>query len=199
MGRGVAMVLVAASALGAGGAARADAWEVTATRDGVTYAHRTVEGSPYLEYRAETHVPLPPERVLEAIWTGITQALPATVKKREVLRRADDELLVYDRIHAPVVSDRDVTIRLRKRAMAGALEVRFESANAEGPPEDARYVRIPVVRGGWTLSRATDGGTLLRYQCYSEPGGSVPAWMVRSAQQDQIEMDVQRILGRLRK
>ena len=49
-----------------------------------------------------------------------------------------------------MVSDRDVTIRIRKRAMPAAFEVRFETANAEGPPESKGYVRIPVVRGIYT-------------------------------------------------
>jgi hypothetical protein len=43
------------------------------------------------------------------------------------------------------------------------------------------------------------GGSALTYVCYSEPGGSVPAFMVRGGQQDKIVEAVERMLGVLRK
>jgi hypothetical protein len=122
------------------------------------------------------------------------------VKKREVLRKTDSEFLVYDRIKAPVVSDRDVTILIRKQAdpARGVFEVRFESTSTHGPPLDPKHVRIPVVRGAWTLEPAAGGSTHLSYQCYSEPGGSIPAWIARGAQQDQVVLDFERIFIPLR-
>jgi hypothetical protein len=179
--------------------ARADEpWKVYANKDGVSYARRAVSGSRFYEYRAEVLVPAPPARVLDAIWRGITETIPKTVKKRTVLSRSDSEFLVYDQLDPPVVKDRDVTIQIRKRALAsGGVEVAFVSVSALGPPPNRDYVRIPAVRGAWTLEPAA-GGTQLTYHCYSEPGGSVPAFLVRGVQQDQVAEDVERILSRLR-
>jgi hypothetical protein len=173
-------------------------WKSYAVKDGVTFEKRPHPGSSFYDYRATTVVAFPPQTVLDAIWSGITQSLPSTVKKREVLAHTDSEFVVYDQIKAPVVSDRDVTIRIRKvqRPDGGALEVHFDSTTDVGPPAAPGHVRIPVVRGQWTIM-AAPGGSLLTYSCYSEPGGSIPAFMARGAQQDQVPLDVGRILDRL--
>jgi len=172
-------------------------WVALETKNGVRYEKRAVAGSKWLEYRASTEVPLTPEATLQQIWSGITEALPSTVKRRQVLQHTDSELIVYDQIKAPVVSDRDVTIRIHKVVQPGSIEVRFESVESLGPPPDPKHVRIPVVRGAWTLE-AAPGGTRLTYSCYSEPGGSIPAFLARGAQRDQVVLDVERILQRIR-
>jgi hypothetical protein len=190
-------VLFLACVLSAGAVCADEGWKEIETRNGVLYEKRSVSGSKWLEYRGTTTIPLPPEEALKQIWSGITDALPSTVKKRQVLRHTDDEFVVYDQIKAPVVSDRDVTIRISKVVRPDAIEVRFQSDEALGPPPDPHHVRIPMVRGAWTLI-AAPGGTRLSYVCYSEPGGSIPAFLARGAQQDQVVLDVERILGRIR-
>jgi hypothetical protein len=174
-------------------------WKQYANKDGVSYEKRAVAGSKFFEYRASALVQSVPQTVLERIWSGVTNNVPKTVKKREVLRRTESEFLVYDRIKAPVVSDRDVAILIRKLSdpTRGVLEVKFESTDAN-VPLDPNHVRIPVVRGGWTLVPAANGATQLSYQCYSEPGGSIPAWIARGAQQDQVVLDFERIFVPLR-
>jgi hypothetical protein len=168
------------------------------TRNGVVYEKRAVQGAKLLEYRATTQVPLDPVQALEGIWKAITETPPPSeIKTRRVLKRTGDELVVYDQIDAPVVSDRDTTLRIYKVVRPGALEVRFESSDALGPPPNPKFVRIPAIRGGWTLV-AVPGGTRLTYVCYSEPGGSVPAFLVRGPQRDHVTQDVERILTRLR-
>src|SRR5262249_48320202 len=116
---------------------------------------------------------------------------------RRVIRKSDDEFVVYDQIDTPVVRDRDVTLRLYKVVRPDFSEVRFESNEALGPPPDPKRVRLPVVRGAWTIV-ANGNGSRLTYSCYSEPGGSIPAFMVRGAQRDHVTIDVERILGFLK-
>jgi hypothetical protein len=173
-----------------------EAWTVLGTKNGVVYEKRAVAGSKFLEYRATTQTSIAPAQALETIWKVITE-MPPPSNHRRVLKRSDDEVVVYDQIDTPVVSDRDVTLRMYKVARPGLLEVRFESNAALGPPPAPKRVRIPVVRGGWTL-RAVPGGTRLTYVCYSEPGGSIPAFMVRGAQRDHVAIDVEKILSHLR-
>jgi hypothetical protein len=179
--------------------ARAEpAWKTYATQNGITFEKRAVEGSKFLEYRASVRLPLDGSRVIGAIWAGVLDAVPSTVKKRVVVSRTDREIVVYDQIKTPVVSDRDVTIRIRKLVRSdGGGEIPFESTTAIGPPPDPKHVRIPMVRGSWSIAPAPDGSTVLTYLCYSEPGGSIPAFLARGAQQDQIALDLERILRRL--
>jgi hypothetical protein len=179
--------------MGLVGSALADEpWKLYGEKNGVRVEQRNVDGSKYREYRASVVVPRPPELVEEAIWSGIVESPPKTVKKRTVIAHTPAEYVVYDELKTPVVSDRDATIRIRRLTR----EIRFETANELGPPLNPKYVRLPVVRGAWQIL-PKDQGSELVYHCYSEPGGSIPAWMVRGAQGDQIFLDLQRILDRL--
>jgi hypothetical protein len=150
-----------------------------------------------LEYRATMQVAIAPAQALETIWKVVTDGPPPSVKNRQFVKRSDDEVVVYDQIRTPVVSDRDVTLRISKVVRDDALEVRFQSTDALGPPPDRRFVRLPMVRGAWTLV-AVQGGTRLTHVIYSEPGGSVPAFMIRGAQRNHMVSDVERMLSRLR-
>jgi hypothetical protein len=183
-------LLVSLSAAGEAG------WTTFDNRDGVTYEKRPVPGSRFNEYRATAAVATSPPETARAVWTAITDAIPETVKKRTVISRANDEIVVYDQIHTPVVSDRDVTIRIKRVVNGDDIEIRFESANELGPPPASGYVRLPVVRGKWALFAATNG-TRVVYECYSEPGGTIPAFLVRGAQQSEVAKDVERVLSRL--
>jgi hypothetical protein len=111
------------------------------------------------------------------------------------LRKTDNDIVIHDEIKTPVVSDREVTMRLERYSQP-TLGMRFETRNDLGPPPNPKRVQLPVVRGAWRVEPAGTGSRLV-YTCYSEPGGSVPAWMVRGAQQDQIVRDIERQLTRL--
>jgi hypothetical protein len=193
------VLLVGLSSLTSGPAsARADeAWSEIRTRDGVTYEKRAVPGSKFYEYRATVVVPVPPAVALDAVWSTVTETIPTSVQKRQIVSRSADELVVYDQIRTPIVSDRDVAIRMRRSVRPDGGEVRFDSDPSGAPPPDPKHVRVPIVRGGWTVTTAP-GGSRLVYTCYSEPGGSVPAFLVRGFQQDQVATDVGNVLRRIR-
>jgi hypothetical protein len=177
---------------------RADeGWVNVDKRDGVIYERRAVPGSRFYAYRATLALSAPPSETARAVWTAITDSVPSTVKKRTVLSRSDDELVVYEQISTPVVSDRDVTLRFRRVVRPDAIEIQFQSVNELGPPPAAGLVRLPVVRGRWSLT-PTASGTHVVYECFSEPGGSVPAFLVRGGQQSQVAKDVERALSGLR-
>ncbi|MBL9008740.1 MAG: hypothetical protein JNJ46_31060 [Myxococcales bacterium] len=183
--------------------ARADeVWEPVTVkgenREGISVEKRSVPGSKFMEYRARAVTSVSPEVVLRGLWSGLTEPSQGTVKKREILRKSETELVFYDQVKTPVVSDRDYTMRIwqSKDEKTGALHVRFETANELGPPVASGFVRIPKVRGSWLIEAGEGGGAKLTYQCYSEPGGSIPAFMVRGAQQNQVVVDMRRILER---
>jgi hypothetical protein len=173
-----------------------EAWSTFDTRDGATYQRRAVPGSHFHEYRATLTVKAPPADVARAVWSAITDSAPATVKRRDILSRGPEELLVYEQIHTPVVSDRDVTLQFHRSTQGPGFEISFVTANQLGPPPMSGFVRLPVVRGKWTLT-PDPAGTHVIYECYSEPGGAIPAWLVRGTQQSQVARDVDRALATL--
>lgn len=178
-----------------------EAWKVQTTKDGLKLERRAVAGSSFYEYRMRTESPASPKAMIDGLWSGFSEDLPSAIAKREFLSRSDNELLVYDQIRAPVVSDRDMVLRIRRitHADTGVIELSFQTVEQGGPPPNPKHVRVTVVRGGWTIQPSPSGGSLLTYTCYSEPGGSVPALLVRGAQEDQVFVDVQRALKRARR
>ncbi|MCA1665762.1 MAG: hypothetical protein LC659_16085 [Myxococcales bacterium] len=176
-----------------------DGWATYAARDGITLERRRAEGSRFYEHRAIVDIAgVTPARAADEIWRALRSGDMDSLKHREILSARDDELVIYDQIRTPVVSDRDYTIVVRRRATAGRVWFECETANERGPAPAKGYARIPTIAAGWYVEPDGSGGTRLGYFAYSEPGGSLPAWLVRGAQADRSMADVVRMVARLR-
>lgn len=176
-------------------------WKVYATRDGVTLDERVVPGSSFREYRAIVELAVDPLRAADEAWAVLREGDPDHLKHRQILRESRSEMLIYDQIRAPVVYDRDYTIRIRRidDPARRRIEFRLETANTLGPPPAHNHVRIPEIRARWVLEPTPNGGTRLTNYAYSEPGGSVAAFLVRGAQAERSLLGVLRMIRRLRR
>src|SRR5205814_6715373 len=80
--------------------------------------------------------------------------MPYTAECR-VLKRDSDSVLAYQRISAPMVSDRDYTVRVRsssKKVEAGTgYFIHWETENSAGPPAQRGVVRVTLCKGSWLL------------------------------------------------
>lgn len=161
---------------------------------------RPVPGSNFFEYRAVITLPLPPPVVFEHMWRHVTESTAVAVKRRQVLCRSDSEVLVYDEIQAPVVRDRDYTLRMARSVDgAGLLQLTFETANDLGPPPRPHYVRVPTIFGRWTVEPDGKGGTILTQTNFSDPGGAIPAFLAHGPQSDQVVDGMIRVQEQLRR
>jgi hypothetical protein len=176
-------------------------WKAYVSKDGVTLEKREVPGSSFYEYRAVVDVAVDPARAADEVWAALRGGDMESLKHREILRESDHELVIYDQIRTPVVSDRDYTIRVRRLydPVRQRTQFRAETAHALGPPPARGYVRIPIIRAGWMTEPNGRGGTRLTHYAYSEPGGLVAAFLVRGAQADRSLADVLRMIQRLRR
>ena len=178
--------------------------------DGVTLERRAVPGSKFYEYRASARTAAPPDAVLHGIWYGVTEQIPPMVKLRKVLSTSSIAMVFYDQLTTKVVSDRDYTLRISwtRDPRTGVIEVPFGTMNELGPPPAPGHVRVPMIRGDWIITPVAADlaagaerpatGAQITYLCYSDPGGSIPAFMARGAQQEQVLIDIRRILVRAR-
>jgi ribosome-associated toxin RatA of RatAB toxin-antitoxin module len=102
-----------------------------------------------------------------------------------VLKREGDSLIAYQRISAPMVSDRDYTIRVRttvKKSEGGtAYSSHWVTDNAAGPPEKRGVVRVNLCEGSWLLEPAGPNSTHATYQIYSDSGGYIPSFIKNTA------------------
>ncbi len=174
-------------------------WSKYVTKGGVTLERRAVAGSKFYEHRAVLELPVDPAHAAAEVWAALRGSDMDSLKQRQILRESADELLIYDQIRTPVVSDRDYTITVRRihDPLKQRTEFRCETHNELGPPPASGHVRIPIVRAGWMVEPDGKGGTRLHYFAYSEPGGLIAAFVARGAQADRSLADVIRMALRL--
>jgi hypothetical protein len=170
------------------GTARADSpaqWVPDGSTDGVRVERREVPGSHFDELRLSLLSALSLQRLCDAIYPKIVETtLEQRFKKRELLRQTADERWTYEQISVPVVSDRDYVmhVKLDQPASTGRCQVTFETVVDPSRPPVAGFVRIPVIRGHWDLMPAGEGKVAVLYEIFSEPGGSVPAFLAKGSQ-----------------
>jgi hypothetical protein len=114
------------------------------------------------------------------------QFMPYTVECR-VLKREADSVLTYQRISAPLVSDRDYTLRVRtttKTTESGtSYFTRWEAENALGPAPLRGVVRVNLCEGSWLLEPLGPNNTRATYTILTDSGGSLPAFIKNTGSQ----------------
>ena len=104
-----------------------------------------------------------------------------------VLKREGDSILAYQRISAPLTSDRDYTIRVRSTStpVEGGIRYlsRWETENASGPAEKAGVIRVNLCEGSWLLEPIGPNAARATYLIYTDSGGLIPAFIKNPASQ----------------
>lgn len=174
-------------------------FEPVSQKDGLTLTQRSVSSSALFEYRVETQTSFTVEQLCEAVYEwGTRQGDGPNVTLHKVLRDGVDLRVVYDQISAPVVANRDYALTvIRERPTPTSCRIRFWVTNDQAPPRPDGFVRMSKLWGEWLFEQAATGATL-RYTLFSDPGGSVPAFLVRGPQRDATVKSVQVALEKTR-
>lgn len=155
-------------------------YEQVARRRGVTAYRHT--GSSFLRMGAQGRFEAPPDQVLAALldYNRHARFMPRLAHSR-ILKRASSWMLVYQRLRLPVISDRDVTLKVGWGKTAGGVTwVHFHAAPGKGPASPGGVVRITRHHGFWQLKAASGGrATLARFQVTTSMGGWMPSWMAK--------------------
>jgi uncharacterized protein YndB with AHSA1/START domain len=155
-------------------------YERVGEKHGVEVYRREAHG---IDLAAEGDIDAPPDVVLRVLtdyashpkWVhGLTVS--------RVLDKHDGALDVYQRLHLPMLDDRDFAMHVTWNKTSGdGREIHFATTNDKCPaPPDKGVVRVPLHEGSWTL-QPLDGGqrTHAVYRFKMELGGSLPMWMAR--------------------
>jgi len=106
--------------------------------------------------------------------------MPYTAECR-VLKRDGDSVVAYQRLSAPLISDRDYTVRVRKSAKKMEEGTRYlsewETDNAAGPPEKRGVIRVSLCEGSWLLEPTGPNTTRATYTIYTDSGGMIPSFI----------------------
>ncbi len=139
-------------------------------------------GGHAIDLAAEGDIDAPPEVVLRVLTDyGSHPKWVHGLSVSRVLDRHDRSLDVYQRLHLPMLDDRDFAMHVTWGGGNGEREIHFATVNDKCPaPPDKGVVRVPLHEGSWHLL-PIDGGrrTHAVYRFRMELGGSLPMWMAR--------------------
>ena len=161
-------------------------WKLISEKEGVTLFRRqraiTNESKAIGEIAASTDL-------IHAVildFESYTTFMPYTAECR-VLKRDADSVIVYQRISAPLTSDRDYTVRARwnaKNVQGGTSYFhQWAADNALGPPEKPGVVRVKLCEGSWLLEPSGPNTTKATYMIYTDSGGVIPKFIKESGSQ----------------
>jgi hypothetical protein len=155
-------------------------WQVLKSDRDTQLHGRSIAGERMSELRVETPTKATAQQ-LNAYLLGRYLDEPGDGIDRKFISRSATHAEWTDQIKTPIVSQRCATTRMDASPAQASTPniVRFESVDRRplGQPQDCVPLRT---RGTWELvTRAT--GTIVRYTVFTDPGGSVPAFMVRGA------------------
>jgi hypothetical protein len=163
-------------------------WKLVSTNDNIALYRRPHPGPGHYESRAIGEIAAS-TAVVHAVINdseSYTRFMPYTVECR-VLKRDGDSELVYQRISAPLVSDRDYVLRVRttaKTVEGGTCYLsRWEAENGFGPAEKRGVVRVKLCEGGWLLEPSGPNATRATYSLYTDSGGIIPAFIKNTGSQ----------------
>jgi hypothetical protein len=161
-------------------------WKFISNKAGVTLYRRDRELTNESKAIGEIAAPA---AVVHAVITDVesyASFMPYTVECR-VLKRDGNSVVVYQRISAPMTSDRDYTVRMRsssKEAEGGTTySSRWEAENTLGPPEKSGVVRVNLCDGSWLLEPTGPNTTRATYTIYTDSGGAIPAFIKNTGSQ----------------
>jgi ribosome-associated toxin RatA of RatAB toxin-antitoxin module len=178
-------------------------WTAAGTSRGVTLAFRDDPRLEVREVRATTELPFPAARIFPIVcdFTHYGSLVSGVQETKMMSGAAPSDYDIYLR-YAPrfvVVSARDVVVRVQGQSTPDGSSGCHWTDLKERVPERTGVVRMPHLRGSWTIEPLDVTRSRVVYQVAVDPGGRLPGWLVRrgavSALPDVIEQVRQR-LGR---
>lgn len=161
-------------------------WREVHRGDGVVVLQRPSPGSSHHEFQATTVIDVPMARVLATLDDPESrQRLSAACKEsREIDRTGLGKVVTYDLVEVPwPLADRDLLLAFdfHTEVEAGRVVIEFhEVTRPELPPRDG-VIRVPLVRGQFTLRpRGGGGSTEVQYRVRYDPGGRIPVWLANA-------------------
>lgn len=178
--------------------AAAPEWKQVRAEGGVVVEARPVEGSPFAELKATATVKAPVDALCAgAFGTGKADPKEPNLASRTVLTESEHERVAYDRIRAPLISDRDYAVRTARFPEGpGRCRVTVEVANEHAPAVKSGVVRVEKLRCAWDFEAQPDGTTKLTYVVWTDPNTSLPAFLVEPSRQALMVTWVKLVLER---
>jgi hypothetical protein len=198
--------LALAGLLAAAGLARSvdDDWTLTDDVDGIRVWRKAVPGSEVLAFRGAATVDVPLARLVGVLVLG--DDAPAWVDRlaeASVLREMPDgRAIVYNRydLRWPV-QDRDYVLErsLALRSDDRVVTATFRSVEEPSAPARDCCVRAVSDPTQWRFRWLGPAQTLVEVEVFTDPKGSLPAWLVNAFQRDWPRNSIRNLVARARR
>ncbi|MCA6079211.1 START domain-containing protein [Fulvivirga sedimenti] len=157
-------------------------WRLDKDKNEIQVYTREVEGFPIRQFRASSQTSAPLEAI-EQLFREISDYpswMPDVSGSQLLEQPADNAYIYYLQIDSPFpVQDRDLVARMTFEYLSeNVLRITYENL-PDHYPAQSRHTRITYFKGYWEFTRA-EGQTIIQNQFLSDPGGSVPSWVVNS-------------------
>jgi hypothetical protein len=164
-------------------------WEASTQDDGLTILSREKPGTGVHEMKASGFIDAPPMAVWKALrdYAHYTETMPYTEKAEIIAREPNDKVIWFHSvINAPFVSRRDYVIKITDETdykdPKGIMKVSWTNSTDKTIPPVEGVVRVTINDGYWILQPMNGGKTTYAtYYVYTDPGGSLPKWVVNKA------------------
>lgn len=165
--------------------ATANNWEKAKEEQGVIVYTRTVDNSPLKEFRAQTVINAPANKILDVL-TNFS-AYPKWVFNYEgtqqIKKISENEYIYYTIISAPwPVTNRDLVVRFVSQKTAYGYKITVTADNTVMNPKPD-MVRMQAFRGSWELHQKGNVTEVIS-QVHGDPSGMIPSWLANTIMVD---------------
>ncbi len=167
------------------------AWKLVTTTQGVQVFNRPAPESDLRQAKAIAVLDAPLDVVLGVITDleNYKDFMPYTAVSR-VMHREDDAVWFFTVLKLPFVGDRYYTIKLVSHPPekpGDPFRVAWTLAQEHlGEPEGDDLVATPLNEGYWELLAVGERRVRVTYYVYTDPGGSLPAFIANIAQKQSV-------------
>ncbi len=165
--------------------AGAEEWTLESNTNDIAVYTRPFEGSDINEFKGVATLNAGIE-VLLALLQDVgaqTEWMERCLKSEIVEKINEFERIVYNVTDVPwPFSDRDVVVKQNVKVdKKGRLIISFSSTNSELVPVNKNRIRMKTLKGEWIFELLDRNHTKVTYSIKTNPGGSLPAFMVNYA------------------
>jgi len=162
--------------------AQQDPWQLRENKDGIPVYTRKVADSPILEYKSSVTIDAPIHKVIAFFEDEkqISRWYYQCVHSELIETDGPKQKVVYLILHLPwPVTARDIVFQITKfEDLAQGTTNYTIKALPDRLPRAKGMIRVPAIKTLWIFKSISEDRTEVFFQQYSDPGGSIPAFLV---------------------
>ena len=160
-------------------------WKLRKEESGVKIYTRSIQGSPYEEFRGEVTITSTSLiRVLDVIMDvkNYPVNFPNCGSAQVLVQKSKYDDIHYITIKAPwPVADRDAIYEASTTFSDNGKHARVKLIpHGDFTQENKKYVRVHNGSGFWELNETSPGTVEVVYQFHADPAGEIPGWIANS-------------------